>query len=284
MSCLQWLVLCALVAVPVQALADPKTEANEHFAKASVAHKEGRYADAMVELEAAFALDPRPELLYALGQLSVKLGRCPDAISYYRRFLATHPKPGAAAHAQQAIEVCNMSADQRPPEQNVPLGPSPEEHLRKAKEAEAVAAVERRKVELARIEAEREREREREKLYDKHPTRTYAYVGAGIGAASLIAGGVFGISARNAQSSFDDAGCGDRDRLLGPETIATCQDDEDRGARNALLGNVFLGAGAAILATSLIVFAIDPGNLERPEQARTALRVTPASIQLSVRW
>lgn len=274
--------LLALAVAPRPAHADPQTQANAHLARATAAHKEGRYADALLELETAFVLDPRPELLYALGQVMVKLERCPEAVTYYRRFLATNPKPDSAARAQQAIAVCNMTQAQPVPPPAEPAGPSPEEHLRKAKEAEARAAAERRRLELARLEAEREREREQR--YDRHPARVWAYVAAGVGTASLIAGAGFGVAASGAQASFDDAGCGDRDRLLDAGTIAQCRDDADRGERHALFGNVFLGSGLALLATSVLVFAIDPGNVERPAPARASVAVSPSSIQLSVHW
>lgn len=65
---LLWLIV-ALVAAPAAARADSAEEARAHVARATRAHKEGRFDEARVELEAAYALAPRSELLYALGQV-----------------------------------------------------------------------------------------------------------------------------------------------------------------------------------------------------------------------
>jgi hypothetical protein len=157
---------------------------------------------------------------------------------------------------------------------------------RKTKEAEAAAAAERTKIEQARLAAERERELE--KTYNRHPARKWTIVTGAIGAAGVIAGGVFGMQSRSAQSEFDDAGCADPDRLLDQATLAGCVDDRDRGKRQALLGTSLLAGGGALLAASVLVFVIDPGNIERPERARAAVSVAPSrtggSIGVVVRW
>lgn len=282
------ILVLAIVVGAVPAAADPKAEATQHFERASVAHEEGRFRDALRELTLAYALDPRPELLYAIAQVHVKLGECPQAISFYQRFIASKPKPEHAARARQAITVCKTN----PPPPEVPeanpstpreeLGPTREEHLRKAAEAEAIAAAERRKAEEARLAAERERERE--KLYDRHPARLWSLIGAGVGTGGVIAGGMFGLSARSAQSSFSDAGCGEREAVLSAAQVAACRADAERGERNALLGNVLMGAGGAVLLASVLVFVIDPGNVERPQTAPARVTVTPSSITFTARW
>src|SRR5688500_8812680 len=95
-----------VAAMLAQADANPKQDAKEHIARATQLHKDGQFDEARVELEAAHALDPKPELLYALGQVHVKLGKCDRAITFYEQFLETRPKRGQAAAARQAIQVC----------------------------------------------------------------------------------------------------------------------------------------------------------------------------------
>lgn len=207
--------------------------------------------------------------------MHVKLGECPQAISFYERFLGSKPKPEQAKRAQEAITICKTNAP--PPEPAKPdpakpreeLGPTREENLRKAAEADALAASERRKTEEARLAAERERDQD--KHYDKHPARTWAYVGTGVGAGLAVTGGVFGFLARNAQASFADAGCGDRGTVLSADQVQTCRDDAETGERNALLGNILIGAGGAVLATALILLVVDPGNVERPDAPRVSV-------------
>ena len=59
----------ALVAGAPAALAGPAEDADQHIAAAKVAHEQGNFTAALAELEAAFAIDPRRELLFAIGQV-----------------------------------------------------------------------------------------------------------------------------------------------------------------------------------------------------------------------
>ncbi|MBX3159132.1 MAG: hypothetical protein KF773_24400 [Deltaproteobacteria bacterium] len=81
----------------------------ERLERATGLHRDGKYADALPELMLAYALDPRPEVLYAIGQVEVKLGHCPRAVLFYERFLGTSPPEGAADAATEAIEICRTS-------------------------------------------------------------------------------------------------------------------------------------------------------------------------------
>src|SRR5262245_17500359 len=102
------LALAALLAcLPAAALADDaRGQSRRHLARATELHQAGRYTEALDELTIAYTLDPQPELLYAIGQVHVKLGRCDQAITFYERFLSTRPAARPAALAHQAIEVC----------------------------------------------------------------------------------------------------------------------------------------------------------------------------------
>jgi tetratricopeptide (TPR) repeat protein len=107
---------------PAIAHANPGDDAKAHVARATQAHKEGRFDDARVELEAAYALTPKPELLYALGQVHAKLGRCGDATAYFRRFAATQSDPQVARVIDQAIAACKSAAP--PPPAAPPAAPA----------------------------------------------------------------------------------------------------------------------------------------------------------------
>lgn len=86
--------------------AEARPAADEHIATATALHAEARYAEALVELEAAYALDPQPRLLYAQGQLHGLLGECTVATTFYERFLATEPGANATHLAREAIAAC----------------------------------------------------------------------------------------------------------------------------------------------------------------------------------
>jgi tetratricopeptide (TPR) repeat protein len=91
------------------AAASPRTEAHQHVNRATELHEQGKFAQALDELKTAFSLDPKPELLYAMGQLHLSLGQCPQAITYYQRYLATTPDPSTSNAAIEAIEVCKSN-------------------------------------------------------------------------------------------------------------------------------------------------------------------------------
>lgn len=63
----------------------------------------GEFDQARALLVDAYALVPRAEFLFALGQVEFNLGNYSVAIEYYELFLATSPEAEQAALAQQAI-------------------------------------------------------------------------------------------------------------------------------------------------------------------------------------
>ncbi len=81
----------------------PAPTADDHIAKARMLHDKGDFEGARAEIAAAYKLEPRPELLFALGQLEFNLHHYQAAIDYYERFEATQPARDQAAIAEQAI-------------------------------------------------------------------------------------------------------------------------------------------------------------------------------------
>lgn len=86
-----------------------KAEAAVHVSRATELHNASKFREALDELKTAYALDPAPLLLYAMGQIHVSLGECEQAIAYYERFLASKPSARSAALAHQAIETCKTN-------------------------------------------------------------------------------------------------------------------------------------------------------------------------------
>ena len=72
-----------------------------------------------------YAKHPRPDLLFALGQVELNLGNYAEAIDYYERFLATNPSSEQAALAQQAIGAARGLADQPAPATSPPTATTP---------------------------------------------------------------------------------------------------------------------------------------------------------------
>jgi len=94
-----------------RASADPQLspEARTHFDKAMTAYDAKRYDEALDELHAAYAIDPRPDLVYAEAQALRMAGRCREAIEAYRRFLALRPPADETAKAERHIARCGDS-------------------------------------------------------------------------------------------------------------------------------------------------------------------------------
>ena len=104
----------ALVSRTVEAT--PRNTAKMHVDKAMKAHKAGKFDVALQELQAAYALDPKPDLLFAIGQVLVKLDRCTEAITYYEKFEAQSKDPRAKQVVTQAIDACKeILAKSAPP-------------------------------------------------------------------------------------------------------------------------------------------------------------------------
>jgi len=81
-------VAALLIAWPAGVLGGPKQAARAKFARATKEVKEGKLEEALADLEASYKLAPRAEVLYAIGQVDVKLGKCTEAAAAYKRFLA----------------------------------------------------------------------------------------------------------------------------------------------------------------------------------------------------
>ena len=60
-------------------------------------------------------------------------------------------------------------------------------------------------------------------------------------------------------------------------------DTEKKKAEEARLANILMGTGGGIVLASLVVYIIDPGNIERPKE-RATLAISPSSVQVVIRW
>jgi tetratricopeptide (TPR) repeat protein len=103
------LLILILLSAPLAHGEGVKEEARAHVARATELHEASKFREALDELKTAYALDPDPPLLYAMGQLHVSLGECDQAIAFYERFLASKPSARSAALAHQAIEICKTN-------------------------------------------------------------------------------------------------------------------------------------------------------------------------------
>ncbi len=113
-----------LAALLVAAPAAAET-VDEHLAKVRVLYDQGDFPRAREELLAAYQVEPRPELLFALGQVELQLGHFQAAIERYEQFIATGPAPDQVALAQQAIGAARARLTEKPPTPPPPPPPPP---------------------------------------------------------------------------------------------------------------------------------------------------------------
>jgi tetratricopeptide (TPR) repeat protein len=117
--------LALALAAPGAASAAPKQEARVHIDRATKAHKAGNLEKALTELQAAYAIDPQPQLLYAIGQIYTKLGRCSEASDAYLRFLASGTDASTAQVVKQAIDACKGQGAAEPAPTPAATEPTP---------------------------------------------------------------------------------------------------------------------------------------------------------------
>jgi tetratricopeptide (TPR) repeat protein len=101
--------------------------ADEDLVRVRAMFERGELAAARELLLRAYEQNPRPALLFALGQVELNLGHPQEAIDYYEKFIATGPSEDEIALAQQAIGAARMQLSLKPPP---PPPPAPQKRRR----------------------------------------------------------------------------------------------------------------------------------------------------------
>jgi hypothetical protein len=112
------------VYAPERIVSDPA--AAELVDDAQQAFKEGDYQTARDKIEAAYRIEPAPQLLWPWAQAERGIGNCKAAIELYRKFIESGPKPEAVTAAEQNIARCEEElGTSAPPEPPPPPPPDP---------------------------------------------------------------------------------------------------------------------------------------------------------------
>jgi tetratricopeptide (TPR) repeat protein len=98
---------------------------DEHLARVRQLYEKGDFVHARDELLEAYKHEPRPDLLFALGQVELNIGHYQKAIDYYERFIATDPSAEQVALAQQAIGAARARLTEKPAPAAPPVRPPP---------------------------------------------------------------------------------------------------------------------------------------------------------------
>jgi tetratricopeptide (TPR) repeat protein len=229
-----------------------RAEARVHYERGLKLYEHGRYDQAIDELRAGLALDPQPELLYALGQAERKSGHCERALEHYQACMALLKNATAVAAVRVQIERCRLEQKEAPPV---------------APRAPAEAPPPPSTVVSPPREAPPPREAERAVLPETPASSPHwlrdplAGVLAGLGVAGLAAGGALvGVARVEADRATDSY-------------------QQFADARNATAlwtgGVVTLSVGGALLAAGVVRWAVLAGR-----HRRAAPRVDTASSEL----
>ena len=107
-------ILILVVTLAGVARAQPATmkpAARAHLQRGLKLYQQEQYDAAIAELREGLAIDPQPDILYALGQTERKRGDCARAVEYYQSCLALVKDPAAAAAVKVQIERCRVAGD-----------------------------------------------------------------------------------------------------------------------------------------------------------------------------
>ena len=145
---------------------DARARARAHYERGEAAQRAGDYVAAIAAYQAAFDLAPLPGLLFNLGQAHRLKGDRREALSHYRRYLATAPTGRAAVEAEGHVRALEDALASTPPAPAPAPAPAPENPAPPP-------------------------------AHRGNPLRVVGYVTAGAGLAALGAGVYFGLHARN---------------------------------------------------------------------------------------
>jgi iron complex outermembrane receptor protein len=86
--------LAALLAglLPLAVRADSRSDAKRHFRDGMALIAAGQVERGIAELKQAYAIKPHADVLYDIAKAYVDLGNIPEALSYFRQYVATDPE------------------------------------------------------------------------------------------------------------------------------------------------------------------------------------------------
>jgi tetratricopeptide (TPR) repeat protein len=121
------LVLASVLSSAVTARADGPADAKARYDNGVAAYSAHDYEAAVTWFKDAYALDPRPEILFAWAQAERLSGDCTSAIALYRKFLDGHPSDIQADAAQVPLQKCerSLAAPAEAPGAIAPAPPAP---------------------------------------------------------------------------------------------------------------------------------------------------------------
>jgi tetratricopeptide (TPR) repeat protein len=235
--------------------------ARDHYAKGTRAYDLGLYDEAIAEYMTAYKIKDDPALLFNIGQAHRLAGHPTEALRFYKTYLSKIPAATNRAEVEakmleltRQLEQQKQSAPQAHPapaaESPAAIAPSTEASPASAPPSAApiVTPTPAAVAEAAPGETPR----------SGRALRLGGIASAAGGLALVGTGIVFGVLAKRAG---DDLTQLDEQRgIFDPAK-------EDAGQRNQLLSGVFIGVGAAAVATGVVLYVLGARGGEPTSQA-----------------
>jgi tetratricopeptide (TPR) repeat protein len=239
--------------------------ARDHYVKGTRAYELGLYEEAIAEYMAAYKIKDDPALLFNLGQAHRLANHPAEALRFYKTYLAKVPGATNRAEVEAKMADLNRQIEQQqlPPAQPVPetaaASPAPAAAPEETTRSDAAPSVAppAPPVDIAQP-APAQPPRPGRGL------RIAGIVSAAGGLALVGTGVVFGVLAKQA---------GDDLTQLDEQNGVFDPSKESAGQRDQLLAGVFIGVGAAAVATGAVLYFLGARGGEEPSQA---LLVSPS--------
>jgi tetratricopeptide (TPR) repeat protein len=243
----------------------PTQRHSETLVKEAVEHYSARRYEKAVELfKQAYDIEQEPEILYNIARSYERLSRNEEAVEWYQRFLDT---PGTTSElrtrARTNIEMLRREMDavkktQSSQEDNI-VTPPPDSVATKETVDTTPAPVSKKRTPSRR---EKDPSAAPQSEHSASPFLIAGWSTAGVGAAAIVTGSVFGGLALKSQNDYEADGYNE-DRIQH-------RDDMER---NSLVFDIVFFTGAGLTATGIALLVVDA--VQKHSKAKSADKMLP---------
>ncbi|WIG95260.1 tetratricopeptide repeat protein [Myxococcus sp. SDU36] len=208
-------------------------------------YQAGKYREAAEALKKAHEAQPHPRLIYNIAISLENAGDLREAVSWYQQYVGATDgtDPTLLKRSARSIDRLRVLIEK----EDQATAASNAERQRLQDEADA-ARRQAEEEQLAARRAEEENRRQQEAELQRALTsykrqRIGAFASAGVGAAGVVAGVLFGLQARDAREQFDSA-----------TNVPSKEEFADKTRSRALLADIGFGVGLAGVITAIVLY------------------------------
>lgn len=223
---------------------------NELMSKAKKLYGEKKFEESLNMFQAAYKVKQDPKVLFNMGIICERLGRLEEAVGYYDKFVVSPELSlDLRAKGQKRLDVLR-----------------PIVKAQKQKEEEANKAA------LAKKQQEEDKKNQNNNAIQNHKTqktkpsssnKLFSYVLTGAGGAAVLGGGILLLT------------LGDEMAFAEETTPAARRSERSSRNNRKVAGTILIGAGAAVMTTGLLVWALS-GDEETKPKDESAWQITPS--------